>query len=66
MNVDFQKNALIFYFQKMQKIFHVFHRLWLDISCIKFLKVSDFKAFSSNDTKEAGILDHYGLPLNGG
>ena len=34
-----------------------------DISCIKFLVVSDDKC--SNDAKEAEILDLFGLPLNG-
>ena len=38
------------------------HGLGQDISCIKFLVVSDFEALFK---KEAGILCRYGLPLNG-
>ena len=40
-SVDFQKNALTSLFSKNA---NMFHGLGQDISCIKFLEVSDFEA----------------------
>ena len=44
---------------------NMFHGLGQDISCIKFLEVSDFERHCSNDTKEADILNRLGFPLKG-
>ena len=46
---------------KTEFLHKIAYGLGQDISCIKFLVVSDFKVIS-NDAKEADILNRCGLP----
>ena len=46
---------------KTEFLHKIAYGLWQDISCIKFLVVSDFKVIF-NDAKEADILNGCGLP----